>query len=107
MAGLIIRSRPLLLVLFSYVLATVVVAAVSSNVTSDEEYWARRAKEARANNRAAYVSDPVTAMNRFNTEMLRATTRRSLRGYRGSCAATNRPGNLGGVEICEAWWRGL
>jgi hypothetical protein len=38
------------------------------------------------------VSDPVAAMNRFNTETLRATTRRSLRGYQGPCAVTNPSG---------------
>ncbi|KAM0856087.1 hypothetical protein ACQ4PT_049336 [Festuca glaucescens] len=81
-----------------YVLATVAVAAAAApvhkpptttNVTSDEEYWAKRAEEARAYSRAAYVADPVAELNRFNQDVQRATTRRSLARYRGPCLATN------------------
>ncbi|XP_006655782.2 pectate lyase-like [Oryza brachyantha] len=72
--------------------STAVVAAhtvTSYNATADEEYWARRDEEARSYSRAAYVSDPVATLNRFNADVLRATTRRSLARYRGPCMATN------------------
>uniref|UniRef100_I1PZI0 Uncharacterized protein n=1 Tax=Oryza glaberrima TaxID=4538 RepID=I1PZI0_ORYGL len=42
------------------VVATVVTAAsahTAHNATADEEYWEKRAEEARSFNRAAYVSD--------------------------------------------------
>ncbi|KAL6606608.1 hypothetical protein ACP70R_042261 [Stipagrostis hirtigluma subsp. patula] len=90
-------SNPLL-ILF-YVLAVAAAAAAvavaqqapsSNNATADDEqYWAERAEAARSRNRAAYVRDPVAAMNRFNRDVLRATTRRSLARYRGPCMATN------------------
>lgn len=35
------------------------------NVTGDQEHWAERAEVARAYNRAAYMSDPVAVMDRF------------------------------------------
>lgn len=61
--------------LFSVLAVAVAVAAAaaqaSNNVTSDEEYWAERAEVAHSRNRAAYVSDPVAAMNRFNADVLR------------------------------------
>uniref|UniRef100_A0A0E0PTF3 Pectate lyase n=1 Tax=Oryza rufipogon TaxID=4529 RepID=A0A0E0PTF3_ORYRU len=92
------------------VVATVVTAAsahTAHNATADEEYWEKRAEEARSFNRAAYeywekraeearsfnraayVSDPVATLNRFNADVLRATTRRSLARYTGPCMATN------------------
>ncbi|CAN6166593.1 unnamed protein product [Urochloa humidicola] len=93
MAGQII-NRPLSILLC--VLATAAAAAATSpapptNATSDEEYWAERAAEARATNLAAYVSDPVAAANSFNKETLRATSRRSLlrSKHQGPCVATN------------------
>ncbi|KAK3128376.1 hypothetical protein QOZ80_6BG0460710 [Eleusine coracana subsp. coracana] len=87
MAGSVAGSHHVL-ILF-YVLA-VAVAAAAQNVTSDEEYWAKRTEEAAEKNRAAFVSDPIAAMNRFNKEVQRATTRRGLRrSYKGPCMATN------------------
>ena len=94
MAAVILRSRRRhhLSVLFCAVVLAAAAQASSSNnnnVTSDEVYWAERAEAARSRNRAAYVSDPVAAMNRFNADVLRATTRRALARYSGPCMATN------------------
>ncbi|CAL5036690.1 unnamed protein product [Urochloa decumbens] len=91
MAGLIITNRPLSILLYVLATAAAAAAATPPNATSDEEYWAERAAEARATNLAAYVSDPVAAANSFNKETLRATSRRSLRRskYQGPCVATN------------------
>ncbi|NP_001307412.1 Pectate lyase [Zea mays] len=88
----VIRSRRRVSVFFYVVLAAAAAAAAaqaSNNVTSDEEYWAERAEVARSRNLAAYVSDPVAATNRFNADVLRATTRRALARYDGPCMATN------------------
>ncbi|KAF7093429.1 hypothetical protein CFC21_095843 [Triticum aestivum] len=99
-AGSLMARSPLHILL--YVLATLAVTAAAEaptqkaplpayNVTADEEYWAKRAEEARAYSRAAYVSDPVAELNRFNRDVHRATARRSLaRRYGGRpCVATN------------------
>ncbi|KAL6606222.1 hypothetical protein ACP70R_041875 [Stipagrostis hirtigluma subsp. patula] len=90
MAGSVVRSP--LSILF-YVVATAAAAATqAANMTSDEEYWAKRAAIARSYNRGAYVSDPVEAMNKFNSDVQKASseTRRSLkRKYKGPCMATN------------------
>ncbi|CAN6202592.1 unnamed protein product [Urochloa humidicola] len=44
------------------------------NVTGDQEYWAERAEATRAYDRAAYMSDPVLVMDRFNDGERLATT---------------------------------
>ncbi|CAD6342060.1 unnamed protein product [Miscanthus lutarioriparius] len=64
------------------------------NVTDNQEYWAERAEVAHAYNRAAYVSDPVAVMERFNDGMRRATatstrSRSLAHKARGPCTATN------------------
>lgn len=68
MAGSLVRSP--LSILF-YVLATAAAATHTPNTTADEEYWAKRTEEARSYNRAAYVSDPVAALNSFNKDVLK------------------------------------
>uniref|UniRef100_A0A0E0L7Q3 Pectate lyase n=1 Tax=Oryza punctata TaxID=4537 RepID=A0A0E0L7Q3_ORYPU len=100
MAGSVVMRSPLCSILF-YVLATVAAATATrvGNITADEAYWAKRSEVARSFNRAAYVSDPVAALNRFNEDVLNTTTttamaavaaRRSLmRRYRGPCMVTN------------------
>ena len=64
------------------------------NVTDNQEYWAERAEVAHAYNRAAYVSDPVAVMERFNDGVRRATatstrSRSLAHKARGPCTATN------------------
>ncbi|TVU12671.1 hypothetical protein EJB05_46324 [Eragrostis curvula] len=88
MAGSAAKSH-LLILFYALAVAAAVAVAQTANVTSDEEYWAKRTEEAAARNRAAYVSDPIAAMNEFNKDVRRATTRRSLARYRGPCMATN------------------
>ncbi|EAY99627.1 hypothetical protein OsI_21606 [Oryza sativa Indica Group] len=101
MAGSVVTRSPLCSILF-YVLATAAAATATAtlvgNITADEEYWAKRSEVARSFNRAAYVSDPVAVLNRFNEDVLNTTTataaaaRRSLmRRYRrrGPCTVTN------------------
>ncbi|CAN6191313.1 unnamed protein product [Urochloa humidicola] len=54
------------------------------NITGNQEFWAERTEDARAYNRAAYMSDPVLLMDRFNdgeprpTKAPAATRSRSL-----------------------------
>ncbi|XP_052159078.1 pectate lyase-like [Oryza glaberrima] len=103
MAGSVVTRSQLCSILF-YVLATAAAATATAtatlvgNITVDEEYWAKRSEVARSFNRAAYVSDPVAVLNRFNEDVLNTTTataaaaRRSLmRRYRrrGPCTVTN------------------
>ncbi|KAG8069637.1 hypothetical protein GUJ93_ZPchr0006g40731 [Zizania palustris] len=91
MVGQIVGS-PLCILFYVLAVATVTAAAAAATynaTTADEEYWEKRAEEARSYSRAAYVSDPVATLNRFNTDVLRATTRRSLAKYKGPCMATN------------------
>ncbi|KAL6861518.1 hypothetical protein ACP4OV_017218 [Aristida adscensionis] len=57
--------------------------------SEEEAYWARRAELSESQSRAAYVSDPVAATNRFNRQVQRAATRRSMARYTGPCTATN------------------
>ena len=69
------------------------------NVTANQEYWAERAEVAHAYNRAAYESDPVGVMDRFNDGVRRAmetstptrSRSRSLahKARGGPCTATN------------------
>lgn len=70
MAGSVARS-PLPILFYVLAAAAAVAVAQTSNVTSDEEYWEKRAEEARSYNRAAYVSDPIATLNRFNKDVLR------------------------------------
>ncbi|KAL6603007.1 hypothetical protein ACP70R_043368 [Stipagrostis hirtigluma subsp. patula] len=88
MAGPAVRSP--LSILF-YVLAAAATQAAS--MTADEEYWAKRAQISGSYNRAAYVSDPISSLNNFNTDVKNGTeaaTRRSLKSkYKGPCKATN------------------
>uniref|UniRef100_A0A0D9WLQ6 Pectate lyase n=1 Tax=Leersia perrieri TaxID=77586 RepID=A0A0D9WLQ6_9ORYZ len=84
-------------ILFFYLLATATATATHArNITADDEYWA-----ARSHNLAAYVTDPITTLNKFNAAVLNTTTtssppatssRRSLmmkRKFRGPCTSTN------------------
>ncbi|CAN6172460.1 unnamed protein product [Urochloa humidicola] len=43
------------------------------NITGNQEFWAERTEDARAYNRAAYMSDPVLLMDRFNDGEARPT----------------------------------
>ncbi|KAK3131590.1 hypothetical protein QOZ80_6AG0508490 [Eleusine coracana subsp. coracana] len=89
MVGSVAGSHHVFILFYVLAVAAAVVAA-AQNVTSYEEYWAKRTEEAAEKNRAAFVSDPIAAMNRFNKEVQRATTRRALRrSYKGPCMATN------------------
>ncbi|KAL6861517.1 hypothetical protein ACP4OV_017217 [Aristida adscensionis] len=83
------RRSPLLSILMLYAVA----GTAAGGAISDEEYWAKRAEEAHATNRAAYVQDPVANMNQFNKDVHKGSEQgegRSLKSsYKGPCYATN------------------
>ncbi|KAG6535844.1 hypothetical protein ZIOFF_000873 [Zingiber officinale] len=78
---------------FSFSLLFLASAALSyAHIAVFDDYWAKRAAEARNNTLNAYVSDPGTVVNNFNAGSANLSTRRSLRGKGksdGPCLATN------------------
>ncbi|AQK80371.1 Pectate lyase precursor [Zea mays] len=104
MAGSAVLRSPLSVLL--YILAAVPATAAATptdaaideayahlvNLTANQEYWAERAEAAHAYNRAAYQTDPVAVVQRFNDGVHRATATRSrslAHRARGPCTATN------------------
>ncbi|KAI4339563.1 hypothetical protein MLD38_024491 [Melastoma candidum] len=76
------------------VLSAVVLPGLGRNVTDYDEYWQRRAEEARKDALEAYHPDPEAVAAHLNShvhEVLDGTnsTRRGLKKYGGLCLATN------------------
>ncbi|CAL9059252.1 unnamed protein product [Musa banksii] len=70
-------------------------ASSNTNITDYDEYWVKREAEALSNIMQAYVSEPESVVNHFNTPdifQVFNSTRRSLRHGKGKgrkCIATN------------------
>ncbi|GMH01342.1 hypothetical protein Nepgr_003181 [Nepenthes gracilis] len=72
--------------LFAFVLVFIV-AIGSANIAEFDEVWQQRAAMAEKDAEAAY--DPYPEQSRNRAVEGRNSTRRSLRGYKGACVATN------------------